>query len=65
MRGDWGCVDAEDEQRNFASLFSDENILSAYPIDPPKPCADYGDYCLWITTEADRSVTIFLLPSEY
>jgi hypothetical protein len=40
-------------------------ILSAYPIDPAKPCKGFGDNTLWIITEADRSATTFLLPDEY
>ncbi len=40
-------------------------ILSAYPIDPDKRSKGYGDNTLWIITEADRSVTTFLLPDEY
>ena len=40
-------------------------ILSAYPIDPKQPCKGFGENCVWIITEADRSVTTFLLPSEY
>ena len=40
-------------------------ILSAYAIDPAKPAKGYGENCLWIITEADRSATTFLLPSEY
>jgi hypothetical protein len=40
-------------------------ILSAYPLDPSKSCKGFGDNCLWIITEADRSVTTFLLPDEY
>ena len=39
--------------------------FSAYPIDPAKPSKGYGENTLWIITEADRSVTTFLLPSEY
>jgi hypothetical protein len=28
-------------------------------------CAGFGANCLWITTEADRSVTTILLPVDY
>jgi hypothetical protein len=65
VRGDWGCVDAEDRKTNFDALFSDERILSAYPIDPAKPCEGFGANTLWIITEGDRSATTFLLPGEY
>jgi hypothetical protein len=30
-------------------------ILSAYPIDPAKPCNGFGENTLWIITEANRS----------
>lgn len=63
--GDWGCVDPEDAETNRFALAEGLRILSAYPIDPDKPCAGYGDNCLWIITEADRSVTTILLPDEY
>ena len=65
VRGDWGSVDAEDAATNDDAVTSGFRILSAYPIDPAKPCKGFGDNCLWIITEADRSVTTFLLPSEY
>jgi hypothetical protein len=71
-RGDWGCVDSEDQQANNDSVSEGSRILSAYPIDPAmavnlnkQPSLGYGDNTLWIITEADRSVTTFLLPSEY
>lgn len=64
-RGDWGVVGAEDKARNDEALVSGCRLLSAYPIDPAKPCQGHGDNCLWIITEADRSVTTFLLPDEY
>jgi hypothetical protein len=65
ISGDWGCVDAEDRKTNFDAMFSGERILSAYPIDPAKPCEGFGANTLWIITESDRSATTFLLPGEY
>lgn len=65
IRGDWGIVCAEDQASNFAALTECARILSAYPLDPARPCEGFGDNCLWIITEADRSATTFLLPSEY
>lgn len=65
MRGEWGCIDAEDHKDNFDALFSKGRILSAYPIDPAQPCEGFGDNTLWIITEGDRSATTFLLPDEY
>jgi hypothetical protein len=63
--GDWGCVCADDAESNEEALVGGLRILSAYPIDPAKPCEGFGDNTLWIITEADRSVTTFLLPEEY
>jgi hypothetical protein len=63
--GDWGSVCAEDAASNDAALTGCSRILSAYPIDEGKPCEGSGSNTLWIITEADRSVTTFLLPSEY
>lgn len=63
--GDWGCVCAEDAASNDEALTEGLRVLSAYPIDPAKPSKGWGENTLWIITEADRSVTTFLLPSEY
>jgi hypothetical protein len=63
--GDWGVVCPEDAASNDEALEDGNRIISAYPIDPAKPCKGFGDNCLWIITESDRSVTTFLLPDEY
>ena len=63
--GDWGRVCPEDWQANDDAVKDGDRILSAYPIDPAKPCEGFGENTLWIITEADRSVTTFLLPDEY
>jgi len=63
--GDWGVICKDDAALNNAALTDGSRILSAYPINPKKPSKGYGDNTLWIITEADRSVTTFLLPSEY
>ena len=55
----------EDWKANFDAMISGERILSAYPIDPAKPCEGFGANTLWIITESDRSATTFLLPDEY
>lgn len=65
ITGDWGCCDDEDKATNDAAVKLGNRILSAYPLDPAKPCKGYGSNTLWIITEADRSVTTFLLPDEY
>jgi hypothetical protein len=56
-RGDWGDVCEEDRQENELSLREGFRLLSAYHTDDAVK--------LWIITEADRSVTTVLLPSEY
>lgn len=64
-QGDWGCVGSEDAASNAEALRDGLRILSAYPIDPSRPCMGFGENCLWIITEADRSATTLLLPDEY
>jgi hypothetical protein len=65
-RGDWGKVCKEDAASNRKAVSKDGGrILSSYPIDPDKPCDGFGKNTIWIITEADRSVTTFLLPEEY
>lgn len=56
--GDWGCVPEEDARENQLSVEKGYRILSSYPLN------ERGDK-LWIITEADRSSTCLLLPSEY
>ncbi len=63
--GDWGNVWPGDADRNDQALIDGTRLHSAYAIDPSKPCKGYGENCLWIITEADRSVTTLLLPDEY
>lgn len=65
VRGDWGCIDPEDAEANTFAVTAGDRVLSAYPIDPAQPCAGFGENCLWIITEADRSVTTILLPDDY
>ncbi len=55
--GDWGDLGEEDKQENEFSLLNDLRILSAYTLKT-------GVH-IWIITEADRSSTTILLPSEY
>lgn len=56
VRGDWGECDTEDWKTNNESVECGRRILSAYQSDSGR---------FWIITEADRSVTTVLLPSEY
>lgn len=55
--GDWGEVPPEDAQANEHSLKHGLRLLSAYTLSTGVK--------VWIITEADRSVTTILLPSEY
>ena len=57
VRGDWGELCEEDRQENAAALKHGFRLLSAYTLK--------DGVRLWIITEADRSVTTLLLPSEY
>lgn len=63
--GDWGEVDPADWMVNDDAVECGNRILSAYAIDDTKPCKGWGDNCIWIITEWDRSVTTILLPEEY
>ena len=55
--GDWGEVPPEDAEENELSVREGYRILSSYTL-PTKER-------IWLITEADRSATTFLLPSEY
>ena len=55
--GDWGELDEHDRQENEFSLPRRLRLLSAYRTK--------RDDKLWVITEADRSATTLLLPSEY
>lgn len=56
-QGDWGELDKEDVQENQFSLENGFRLLSAYHL--------MNGTKFWIITEADRSATTVLLPSEY
>jgi len=56
LSGDWGNLCKEDTAENDLSLTEGNRLLSSYNTP-------YGK--LWIITEADRSATTFLTPSEY
>jgi hypothetical protein len=57
VNGDWGEVTDADKQENERSVERGLRIHSAYTTSA-------GDK-LWLLTEADRSATTILLPSEY
>jgi hypothetical protein len=57
VTGDWGEVPPDDARENNLSVKEGYRILSAYRLNTQTK--------LWLITEADRSVTTFLLPDEY
>ena len=54
--GDWGDLCVFDRRQNEIALRDGYRVLSSYPV---------GRECVWVITEADRSVTTILLPEEY
>lgn len=54
--GDWGNLPTADLKENDRAVHLQRRILSSYEAAGTK---------FWIITEADRSVTTILLPSEY
>ena len=57
VSGDWGDLSEEDRKENEFSLVHRFRLLSSYKLRT--------DVKLWIITEADRSASTLLLPSEY
>lgn len=57
LAGDWGDLDAEDRAANYCALLEGARLLSAYVLSTGER--------VWIITEADRSATTLLLPSDY
>jgi len=55
--GDWGEVPSEDVRENEFALERGFRVMSSYPLP--------GEIRVWVITEADRSSTCILLPSEY
>lgn len=55
--GDWGDLCAEDKAENEFSVERPLRIFSAYHTAKGEK--------IWMITEADRSATTILLPSEY
>lgn len=55
--GDWGNVDGHDHKQNQIALREGGRLLSSYQTRKGED--------LWVITEADRSSTCLLLPSEY
>lgn len=57
MSADWGEISEDDAQENDLSVREGFRLLSAYRTVKGEK--------IWIITEADRSATTLLLPSEY
>jgi hypothetical protein len=57
LAGDWGELDENDVRENEVSLQHGWRILSCYRLSTGVK--------FWVLTEADRSATTFLLPSDY
>ncbi len=55
--GDWGDVCNEDRSENEFALDRQLRLFSVYHLSDGTK--------IWVITEADRSVTTILLPSEY
>ena len=53
---DWGSICEEDKPLNNEATNNGDRIMSQY---------HFNDIKIWIITEWDRSVSTFLLPSEY
>lgn len=57
LGGDWGDLSTEDKALNEQASVQGNRILSAYRLK--------SGVKVWIISEADRSATTILLPSEY
>ena len=57
MSADWGEISEDDAHENELSLREGLRLLSSYRTAKGQK--------IWIITEADRSATTILLPSEY
>ncbi|WP_341774486.1 hypothetical protein [Burkholderia gladioli] len=54
--GDWGNVPPDDALANERAVVHGARILSSYEVAGER---------VWVITEADRSITTLLFPSEY
>ena len=57
LGGDWGDLSAEDKELNDQAIAQGNRILSAYRLK--------SGLKVWVITEADRSSSTILMPSEY
>lgn len=56
VTGDWGDIPEEDKKENDWSVENAGRLISSYTLS--------GE-TVWVITEADRSATTVLFPSEY
>ena len=66
LAGDWGDVDPTDWKSNEQALEEGSRLFSVYKTERPCTESVYGvEHRIWIITEADRSATTVLFPSEH
>jgi hypothetical protein len=65
MSGDWGAIHPEDRDLNELALIDGGRLMSVYKLKTAQASKEDDDVTIWVITEADRSVTTILLPSEY
>jgi len=63
LAGDWGDLPAADKKMNEAALKGGSRLLSAYIYKDEK--GENPRLKVWVVTEADRSSTTVLFPSDY
>lgn len=57
LSGDFGQLDSEDQEQNRRAIAEGGRVMSSYAL--------HTHATVWVITEADRSVTTLLLPTEY
>lgn len=60
VSGDWQEMGPEDQHSNLEAVEKGLRVFSSFPL---KSCAESDK--VWVITEADRSSTTMLFPSEY
>ena len=56
-KADWAEMEDYDREQNVQAIAKGHRVCSRFIVEPWGP--------IWVITEADRSVTTVLLPSEY
>lgn len=66
VSGDWGQLSSDDACANDDAVRHGDRVLSSYvlPLTPEREPVESGAR-VWVITEADRSCTTLLMPSEY